>query len=602
MRYAIVLSTLIALLAIACGGDGSPGGSSGEAGGMEGFRAFARQIEQAIAVRDSAFFIDRAVLRSETCPDEPQEFGPCAGQPAGVTVEGIPSGIYQSDAGGYLAPGTFPEELDRYAGAALPGETDQYGDSALVLYALARGEDEGREVFHAITTSIVDTYPTGAPIGSVEREAHIFTFEFQDARWRFTRLGAAVVSRSAADWLSGQCEQRYIEWERWSGAGGTETTRPAPTATSAPQTAATSERGVYVVRPDGGGLRGPLIPFDLQVFRWSPDSTRVAVAGICGAVTVSAVDVASGAVTEAASFTGDRFLHGLEWAPDSTRLLVGVGPARVEGAEAEPQAGRFSLVNADGEGEPQELFQGEAPGWSPDGTKIAYVDIGGASATLKLLTIAGGETVTIATGVGQAAAVWSPDGSRLAFPLATGESELGLTVINADGSGQIALAPAAQSFAVAWTANGQRLVFLQAGAAGASSVATVPAAGGPVEALRTGYSFDVSGDGNTVAVYDNLQDGRTEIEVFDLTTGQSRLVSGDLMPVGDTVALSPDGSQLIFNIQDSAAGRRDLYVVNADGSGLRKLVQPNTAIGAGARWSPDGRLIAFNDTVITSCI
>lgn len=227
MRYIIVLISAMAVLAFACGGEKERSGSTvtplaspeatstGESGGMEGFRTLATEIERAIAQNDSQFFIERAVLQSETCPDEPQEFGPCAGQPAGAIVTGIPSGIYQSDAGGFLQPEDFAKDIPRYAGAALTERTDAYGGGAVALYALARSEDGTTEVFHAITTSIVDTYPTGYPIGSVEREAHIFSFQFQDGRWRFTRMGAAVVSLSSSDWLSGQCAECYQDWERW---------------------------------------------------------------------------------------------------------------------------------------------------------------------------------------------------------------------------------------------------------------------------------------------------------------------------------------------------------------------------------------------------
>ncbi len=96
MRYIIVLISAMTVLAFACGGEKERSGSTvtplaspeatptGESGGMEAFRAFAPQIEQAILAKDSQFFIERAVLQSETCPDEPQEFGPCAGQPAGA--------------------------------------------------------------------------------------------------------------------------------------------------------------------------------------------------------------------------------------------------------------------------------------------------------------------------------------------------------------------------------------------------------------------------------------------------------------------------------------------------------------------------------------
>ena len=51
---------------------------------------------------------------------------------------------------------------------------------------------------------------------------------------------------------------------------------------------------------------------------------------------------------------------------------------------------------------------------------------------------------------------------------------------------------------------------------------------------------------------------------------------------------SPNGRRIAF-VRQGAGGRSDLYVMNADGSGQRLLVQH-------ARehfWSPDGRQIAF---------
>jgi Tol biopolymer transport system component len=55
---------------------------------------------------------------------------------------------------------------------------------------------------------------------------------------------------------------------------------------------------------------------------------------------------------------------------------------------------------------------------------------------------------------------------------------------------------------------------------------------------------------------------------------------------------SPDGSQIAFGAYVVKADSTALYVVDADGSGLRQIV--STDVGAvTAQWSPDGKWIAF---------
>ncbi len=54
-------------------------------------------------------------------------------------------------------------------------------------------------------------------------------------------------------------------------------------------------------------------------------------------------------------------------------------------------------------------------------------------------------------------------------------------------------------------------------------------------------------------------------------------------------AWSPDGKQIVIN----SALPRDIYVINADGTGLAQLTF-HPANEANPDWSPDGRRIAFN--------
>lgn len=61
--------------------------------------------------------------------------------------------------------------------------------------------------------------------------------------------------------------------------------------------------------------------------------------------------------------------------------------------------------------------------------------------------------------------------------------------------------------------------------------------------------------------------------------------------------LLPDGTQIVFSHgQDNDADEwhSDLYLINADGSNLRKI--PATEMSYQARWSPDGQTIVFDST------
>ena len=62
--------------------------------------------------------------------------------------------------------------------------------------------------------------------------------------------------------------------------------------------------------------------------------------------------------------------------------------------------------------------------------------------------------------------------------------------------------------------------------------------------------------------------------------------------VFDKPLFSPDGSQVAFSIWDDAARHAQVHVVNADGTGLRRVAPDDLANAADPVWSPDGRRLA----------
>ena len=228
----------------------------------------------------------------------------------------------------------------------------------------------------------------------------------------------------------------------------------------------------------------------------------------------------------------------------------------------QPRSDGLYVVNADGSGKRRLTPTAwiATPAWSPDGRKIAFVGHG-----------LGNVYVMNADGSGQrrlmrnaAAPSWSPDGRKIAFlgpgGLYPGGRDWEIYVMNADGSGERRLTRiAALDGGTAWSPDGRKIAFVAE------------------------------------------RDGNFEVDVVSADgSGQQRLTRNGARNFAP--AWSPDGQMIAFerrlgrrhygNPRCSKCGRAsifEVYVMNADGSGQRRLTQR----GAQPLWSPDGRRIAF---------
>jgi Tol biopolymer transport system component len=182
-------------------------------------------------------------------------------------------------------------------------------------------------------------------------------------------------------------------------------------------------------------------------------------------------------------------------------------------------------------------------------------------------------------------------GARIAF--SCGREGLGLEVcvMNADGSGQRNLTRhPANDFKPSWSPDGRRIAFVSdRDRNGPFEVYVMNAKGGDqrrVMRMKGGGSTEPawSPDGRRIAFAGN--DG---LYVVNADGSGLRRLTGS----GETPAWSPDGRRIAFTSRQD--GNDEVYVMNADGTGQRNLTRNAAADHVdGGGWSPDGRRIVFH--------
>jgi Tol biopolymer transport system component len=259
------------------------------------------------------------------------------------------------------------------------------------------------------------------------------------------------------------------------------------------------------------------------------------------------------------------------WSPDGGKIAF-ITPDYTPGEEKSA----LYVMNADGTNKTQlalDLDLWSYPSWSPDGQKIAFTTGADTPNDLYVINVDGTHKVGLITDsisgnsedeTQLGSPVWSPTGNEIAFASHTvhpvpdndaistskpssvpAEGLTGIYLIEADGTGLCKLT---------------------------STVLTNTA-----EFL--GYSPVWSPDGERIAFYDMETTNVINID----GSGRKPLARGA------SAAWSPDGQKLAF-VNDSSV----LDVINADGSGVRRLANTTTAApGIRPAWSPDGEKIAF---------
>ena len=326
---------------------------------------------------------------------------------------------------------------------------------------------------------------------------------------------------------------------------------------------------IWVMRPDGSGVRQITSGHgDDREPRFSPDGMRIAFSSdraFNGSYDIWVVELAGGALTQWTHTSG---------------VTTPPAPASVDEFE---------------------------PTWSPDGKKIAFVvGSGSIGTTIQARDAAGTQTVLAkaAPGTRVNSPSYSPDGTRVAY-LQFGSNKSNLMVNQV----KVAATDDAFPFFPQWLSNDQLLytadgkiltTVVSTGATGEIPFAVKVTLNRPPYRHKR-FDFNSNDDKQALGIVGPAlsPDGKrvafgalNQIWVMEIGDEPVPLTSG--LYYKTDPAWSPDGTQIAY-ASDKSGKTMDLYVIDWR-TGVERRV---TAIDDGAEvspaWSPDGRFLAYQD-------
>ena len=260
------------------------------------------------------------------------------------------------------------------------------------------------------------------------------------------------------------------------------------------------------------------------------------------------------------------------------------------------------------------LVKGGAAAWSPDGSRIAYIAASeepkGAQIFVRWMDAEGSTTQVTRVAEAPGSLKWSPDGKWLGFTMMVPKQDEWAIEMPAPPAGANWTAPPKVVNKLHYRMDRSGLT-----RSGFTHLFVVPADGGTPRQVTSGdYSIGAPFDGLIFIVgWDWMPDGKSVIveantepdadytyrasnlHRVDLATGSMKALiqqPGFWM----TPVVSPDGSKIAFNGHPATRQTykaMDLWVMNADGSGLRNISggmdrDPSFFGFGGLFWAPDG--------------
>ncbi len=225
--------------------------------------------------------------------------------------------------------------------------------------------------------------------------------------------------------------------------------------------------------------------------------------------------------------------------------------------------GNFEIysMNPDGSDQinlTQHRAKDSAPVWSPTGEQILFTSDRGGVDDLYLMDPDGTNVRQVFKKlIGREFPTWSPDGKALAYHRF---HTLSIYTASIDGKDEKELT---DGLWPTWSSNGSEIAFMAG-------------------------KFAWADNGNLIVP-------QVRVQIINLQTHvEEALLPGEIQMFDPTWA--PDSAQIAFSWRGKAVGgTMGIHVVNRDGSGLRKLIDPENGTAAfNPTWSPDGNALIYN--------
>lgn len=204
------------------------------------------------------------------------------------------------------------------------------------------------------------------------------------------------------------------------------------------------------------------------------------------------------------------------------------------------------------------------PSWSPEGSRIAFVNCLECTSTdIFVMNADGTEAFNVTQDEAyDGAPAWAPDGSMIAYHSDAGPTSAApadvvppghedIFLINPDGSGRLRLTDTPErELSPSWSPDGAMLAFVG------------------LQGTETSSVFVMNADGSD------------RVRLTDPS-----------MWVHESVSWSSDGSRLAFVALDRESASEYIYVMNADGTGLTRITD-GSAVGSPS-WAPNGDRLVY---------